>query len=378
MLHIGDSEEADERAPRAYGINTYRIKSPADMWELTLAASRLEALEHTPLLKGLVCARLFQSPFALHDSGGRLPLTRPFSFGYTVLAPILLGVVRWLVQALEEAEIDIILFLARDGYLIKKVYDRLKDHPTSEYLLASRTICTLAALETEEELKSVMSLPFSGTAEELLRQRFQLTEEELSGGGSTEERCSLILKKAAETRTRYRSFLKSYQTDGKRLGIFDFSSAGTCQMYLEKLLGSSMQGFYFERIVGADIRRSALSVTDFVHAMAADAAGWNYFYLEPLIKEPVPSLKNIAPDGSPVFCPDRMSAEQKRYVLEAQKGALSIIDEYLELTQGRLEEGLPGAAVEMLRCLDETYIDAGSFELENFDEFTNRLIRLKL
>jgi predicted HAD superfamily hydrolase len=76
-----------------------------------------------------------------------------------VAAPLYLGFAQWLIDQLRTAAVDKIYFCARDGKIVKEVYDRLRrnnpDLPPSTYLMISRRSLVFASLDSlgEEELK---------------------------------------------------------------------------------------------------------------------------------------------------------------------------------------------------------------------------------
>jgi predicted HAD superfamily hydrolase len=76
-----------------------------------------------------------------------------------VAAPLYLGFTQWLIDQLRMAPVDRIYFCARDGKIIKEVYDRLRrnhpDLPPSTYLMISRRSLVFASIDSlgEDELK---------------------------------------------------------------------------------------------------------------------------------------------------------------------------------------------------------------------------------
>ena len=89
--------------------------------------------------------------------------------------------------------------------------------------------------------------------------------------------------------------------------------------------------------------------------------------------------------GKPVLSLDMLSGQDVSILLLARKASEKVIyqrisgfcDEYLRLTRGRLEDGLSQAAMQMLGSLEDC-LNTGGIALENFDEFTNRSIQVRL
>lgn len=62
----------------------------------------------------------------------------PYYYGFVYGGFLILGYVNWIHEVAKKNNFDKILFLARDGYILKKVYDELFNDIPSEYVLWSR------------------------------------------------------------------------------------------------------------------------------------------------------------------------------------------------------------------------------------------------
>lgn len=82
-------------------------------------------------------------------------------FGYNYFGSLLLGFVKWLNENLKSEKINKVYFLSRDGYVMKRAFDLIKDDSIkSYYFYASRraTIVPLLwKLEKEEEIFDVIT-----------------------------------------------------------------------------------------------------------------------------------------------------------------------------------------------------------------------------
>lgn len=387
-MHVGDSDELDGRAAKAHGIDPYGIKSPQDMAELTAVGRILLQVEEAAGMQNRICARIHNDPFALHACGGRLPVSSPWELGYAVLGPLLTGYVHWLCGRLSEEPVDVMLFIARDGYLVKKVFDLwkcAKGHgklPESVYLMASRAFLTLASLRDEADILYAAGLPFDGSPEEMLKKRFCLGEEELLRREADEEASGYILRHAgailsrgAEAGKGYREYLRGLGLWGRRMGIYDFVSTGTCQMCLEKIMGSSLKGYYFQHMQDSLERKKRLAVEDFVGGQKPDYECDNYFLLESWMKAPHPSVKYVTARGEVKYCESRVRAEQREYIACLQEGALEFCRDYLKETDApEADAEMERLAVSMLPYVDREFLHTDMEELSYYDEFSARSV----
>ena len=62
----------------------------------------------------------------------------PYQYGYINGGILILGYVEWIHRQAKQQHMDKILFIARDGWIMKQVYDKLYDDIPSEYVYLSR------------------------------------------------------------------------------------------------------------------------------------------------------------------------------------------------------------------------------------------------
>lgn len=117
-LHIGDNYEADFEKPSQYGIDSYYVMSAKDMLmhsSLSGIVSHVNTVSDSICL-GLVIAKLFNSPFALSSTNGKVYFKQSKTYGYCVYGPLLEKFLIWLYYNSRKDSIDKLLFFARDGF----------------------------------------------------------------------------------------------------------------------------------------------------------------------------------------------------------------------------------------------------------------------
>ena len=221
---------------------------------------QLDESRESNILMGLVIAELFNNPFSLYQSKGIPTVQNAYQIGYNFIAPVLSNFVIWLINQLKKKDYDTILFIARDGYLIKRLYDEairqlnLENMPKSVYFLTSRRAGISALANNKEYLRYAANLPYHGSPEEMLQNRFLIEPDEIMDfdEGTTpliEDYVSLhresIHKKTIQLKEGYLSYIKKLKLESKQLAIFDFVSTGTCHMCIEKIMDQKLDGLYF-------------------------------------------------------------------------------------------------------------------------------------
>ena len=130
LTHFGDNHHSDYVQARQHGINAIHLETKKS----TVQSARTPT-QH--LLEGM---KKFYRGTILSDLSESQIFWR--EFGYGVGGPLLFGFVSWLIESLRISGVSTVCFLARDGYIMKAIYDRMamrtSDLPPSRYLYASR------------------------------------------------------------------------------------------------------------------------------------------------------------------------------------------------------------------------------------------------
>lgn len=200
-----------------------------------------------------------------------------YKFGYQKFGPLLYGFTKWLSESLKKEEIDNILFLSRDGYMMKRAYEALgyseKGIKTS-YFYCSRKSLRTALIWECDSYKHIIKY-MNKTKNVTLRNMLELfgfdelTNSKISADYGVDldyyipyekiSSCELFVQifedfkeqirgNSNEQRELLLEYLKN-NIDGKICGIVDIGWHGSLQYYLEKFveqnkLDISFVGFY--------------------------------------------------------------------------------------------------------------------------------------
>jgi hypothetical protein len=249
------------------------------------------------------------------------------------------------------------------------IFDRLETRLKSEYFLISRTASVVAGIRDEHDLEYAAGLPYDGDMKQMLRKRFRLSEREIKRDVSTIPELikyyqKKILERAAQERENYRKYISGYQFGkGERIAVFDFVSTGTCHMNLERIMDMKLTGF---------------NVIDFVNGDKEKSKYYNYLFLEPLIKKCTPSLQSIREDGSPMYCKEYYSPQQVEYIGEVQKGALEFVDDYIRSNFKKEIVNVREYVLGLLSVFNDEHFHMSDNMVQNYDEFSARMIELSI
>ena len=146
LLHVGDNLKSDYLIPRKKGISAF----------------------HIPHTSATMLQQLFDTSSNYENSLFRFTkytnhYTDIFSIvGYCEFGPLLYGFISWIIKQSKENKHEKVFFLSRDGFLMQKVYERLKkeDSPNSTYFYASRRALQVASIHLNPDFSYVMSHMF--------------------------------------------------------------------------------------------------------------------------------------------------------------------------------------------------------------------------
>ncbi|MGL5042393.1 MAG: HAD family hydrolase, partial [Culicoidibacterales bacterium] len=208
-----------------------------------------------------------------------------YRIGYEACGAILLAFTKWVIEQAIRDGTEHLYFLARDGFLVKEIYDKIASSydnaPRSHYLLASRRCYNTANLKSEQDILDSISLSFSKVPlYKILEARYGISRDEIDrdilnklGFSSDEEVVDikrksqlnkfkrvvtelklLILDKAAIERKALLSYLgEKGLNNNTNIAVVDIGHNGSLQESLGSLLGERVDigGYYFMTYHGA-------------------------------------------------------------------------------------------------------------------------------
>lgn len=357
-LHIGDDEEADILPARIRGIEACHVLSARRMLEFS-CYRKLEFCADSLLEKtaaGCFTAKIFNSPFEMKDGKGII--RKKEDYGYLFMGPLVLKFCLWLIEKVRGEDVKNILFSSRDGYIIKRVYEYLRENcfseeelPDAVYLYASRAAYVSMSLYGEEDIRFAYGLAYDGRPEEMLRERFKLSEEEIEEYDEEKypdfwdymkKHFDRILKKSALYREHFLEYILANHIEINEKSVyFDFVSSGTCQRCLQRVIRQPLKGYYFS-YADSKYTRDILDIEELFHnqfGCVNDSFLCNYYlFLENIFTSAEPTLKEFGAQGKAVFMRESRTKEQLEELAEIHRGIM----EFVRDIAGVLNKNLAG------------------------------------
>ena len=353
LVHIGDDLEHDVFPALALGIGAVWVPSALALarsagYDICLRYAR--TLSERCLL-GLAFARAFADPLAPRQPAA---LSRPDRIArYAALAagPMLAGFLTWLVDSARQDRPDLVLFAARDGYVLQRCYDELArrqpdwELPPSRYLYTSRHASFLAVADDLEYAYDVQGMAESGynaacSFAERMQIYYGLAPGEIAPpreGESFRDYCarhSDAIQAHAEKarRASLRYFESAELRPGMRCFFVDFVAAGSTQSFIGRIAPFRLEGRYVAR---RSVLRHFPPELESYLPEGTPFLG-QYMEMESILTSPEPSLDRYAPDGEPVFAAELRSEEMLEQTRLVHAALWEFLEEYFRLLPDRI------------------------------------------
>ena len=360
ILHIGDDLKADVTIPKNFGIATYHTPSA---WEVLCNSSLSElasgiTTDYASAVTGCVIARLFNNPYSLGKTEGRVTIKDNRTMGCCVFGPVILTFLLWLEWQKEKCSISRFVFMSRDGYFLKEDHDCLcaafDKEADSIYIGISRQLAMTAAVRTEEDLVRFLEMPYTGSISEMLEDRlgFLLREAdqnaaaEADGHGCAGTDAELkkvigrhgreLLAAAGEIRADYKAYLDRFGLNDDD-AVVDLGYYGNNQRYLNKITGADMPGFYFNADLSEKNENAQSQKMHACFQSGEDKTAENsevlkrMIFLESFLTAPYGMVREVSADGEFGCAPDGGNQKFFKDKEEINEGVREFIKDYCVL-----------------------------------------------
>ena len=343
-LHIGDSLENDIEPAAAAGIRTVHIPAARDM----AAADGLDPAEFASMnisekvLAGLVVEAGYADPFRTEENiyGFR-------GYARMALGPVLLGYAAWLSEVLSESEYEKVLFASRDGWLVKRLYEKCRNAdpklPEPMYFYTSRKSAFQPNMATDGWMMQMAVRGENMEPEEIMTNLFGLDMDDVmlyspqaydSILSYIRAHADAVRNKACEAKKNYLLYM---QNSGlKRDGTYAFAdlvAAGFTQNMLEHFAPFRLRGLYLGR---REMESEILSEIDDYFNGQQSFVTKHFMDIEVFMTSPEPSVDGFDSEGRPVFEKELRNMAEIESVRRVHEDILKLMDEWLGLCGGTL------------------------------------------
>lgn len=284
MFHIGDNPIADVKAPMSIGISAMRYKQVKERF-----------FDKNPSIKNIARLNLnTQNILGLRILNSHKTKNTKENYwealGYNQGGPIAVAFLSNILEIIKYKNLTDLYFLARDGYLFKKLYDLIYNPdtmPKPHYVYATRKLKKMCLDNNDHIIEN-------------------------------EQTCE------------YRKYLESINRKGNKIGLIDTcAGAFSAQALIEKLSSNiNYLGIYL--VANTNFKYDYISLSGKTRFIIDELMNWDIF--EILFSSPEYPLEAIK-NCKPIFRNDNDSREefQKTIFPYLEKGMLRFTKEYIDI-----------------------------------------------
>lgn len=314
IMHLGDNFHSDFNNPKLYGIDSVYIEKIIDTFlENNIRSKKLLNKNKNNIGVSIMLGLSAFSCFNKNDKNKDKNYWRNFGFIYG--GPAVFSYMNWLKKQIIKEDIKEVLFVARDGYSLKKVFDIIKpEYIKTHYIYAPRIIYYLIALDFKyynlgDSVKSVLEY-YKDKDEYLEKQTPSSTALYNEGYKFILSNIEIYKNLAKQEYQNYKEYIEKFNIDKDNIGIVDTGSLfKTSQKIISLFLGKeNIIGYYWILFKNKYYKSNQYKAKSFEKEVKSKISDWNL--IEFLITSPEPPIKNIV-DSKPIYSiPSKY--EQKR------------------------------------------------------------------
>lgn len=407
ILHIGDDLYSDIEASKNVGIESFRIYNAEELFDAVggFGLDKYMKTVSDRIKVGMINSVLFNSPFQFENENADIRLNTSWNIGNIVCAPMICDFMVWFRESVKECNIENVWFSARDGFLLKSLYEIMGEND-SEYFLTSRIAAIRAGVKDELDISYVDSMKYFGTVEDNLKVRFgiDVTADELLENGLEEtgteagfnvqpddyvdedsQRGLLkykrqILDKTVIQKDNYGKYINSLNLKSGDIAFFDFVAKGTTQMYVQRLIDNHIKGLYFLQLEPEFMKDKGLDIEPFYSEEEKNSSEIfeNYYILETLLTAPHPQVLEFDDEGKPAYAKELRGERELHCFEQMQSGVMDFFEKYFALVPKECRNINKQLDEKILSLIHKLKIEDAEFmSLVVEDPFFNRMTEVK-
>ena len=329
VLHIGDNRKSDFIIPERLGIPAIRYLSVFKQFRHT--DRRYEKYrDQAPLSLGLsILFGVLAYDRICRKCASDTPNTNYWGdLGYCYAGPVGYAYTRFVDKTASDNGIGGLLFVARDGYLLQKIFNTFHSEMPSAYIYAPRFlnhICRLDYIRKNTAQAQAIIDFYRGQSPEINA----LFDDTQNPHDFIQTHKKLFQPLSEIQMDRYRSYLKRHIPQVEKYALVDtitgeFSSQKILQAALQKEVLGIYWGICEEHSVHKYDQRTFMGIH---HGQAPDYFTLNWNFMEFLMTSPEHPVKDIGPDDNPIFADRESPYEVKRANLypDIEAGAMRFV-----------------------------------------------------
>lgn len=309
VLHIGDNGVTDVSSPSKLGISTIKYETIVAQYLKINARTRYFSKKANDLSASILIALE-----ANRWNNFRIDSQKDNNYwkelGYMYAGPFSYGYMHFVLKTVEENHLNNLLFVARDGYTLERVFHVLNSQIKTSYVYAPRFVNLICRLDFPPALTRQSQPIVEYFAERNTEIKNLVDKSEFNHSDDyynlIQDNLELFTKASQKYYNNYKNYINKYV--GKNTGIVDtISRFFSSQTLIEKISQKKCLGIYWGILSGGN--QDEVDFIPFVEGTCADKnkpEGYDLFtknwdLIEFLIASPEYPIKNVDSTGKPEY-----------------------------------------------------------------------------
>ena len=323
IIHIGDNYDADVKAPLKLDIDAHWVNKYFDTFIDNPLNYKFKS--YIEQVKGKAFASWHLALIAYQWCFNKINLKDYFWFlGYTFAAPIAIGYCNFIYKTLKKNGINIAAFVSRDGYLLKKLMEKMYPNLGIKYVYvyASRIL-------------NIQNFADYNNEHQYLKVILKQNDIDFNESDTFEELEKIYKKNEKDIKNKTIEFRKEYEKHLETLGIQDKDKIASIdcttgrfssQKFLSKFWGDKLRfGIYLSKF------REDYHFKNYCYAEKLFTSNDKAVAIlnELFITSPEGTIKGIK-DGRVIYGKDKEAQTRTEVVQKIQKGVFDYLKVYKE------------------------------------------------
>lgn len=326
IFHIGDNEKSDIEAANSIGIDTYRVRNIIDNFinapssvKYSLYWNDNKSFQSSIYMSML--AKRYEQTDSMFDSYYS-------ELGYSLGGPLALGYLNYICREAKENKIDLLLFAARDGYILKYLYEKYfkdKYRIRCEYAYLTRATILSSTLNYHDEeryLKTILIMAKKSISDINIHQNYDDNKKEFKKYKKD------ILNWANNNKRNLYNHLKKICGSSKNIAVVDMTTYYfTSAIGAKDIIGDRVKMGIFS---GTFNVRTTITNETFCKRVLTPEDVEMLEISETLITSPEPPIIGVDDKGAPVYQTIFDKDREERYY-RITEGIEKYISDFLDI-----------------------------------------------
>ena len=295
ILHIGNNIHSDHNMAFKSHINAYHYIEP--MYELFDKYPKIQYFYNkniNSLTSGIIVGILVKKFL----ESGKKNIDYWKYFGYFIGGPVCYGMTKFVYDEVKNNNIKDVIFVARDGFTIEKIFKLLDNSIKTNYIYAPRILNLLINIDYKDKLpweNKVNSLiNILKTMDKELNLNLNINYNSKKDYTFIETNYKTIKELSNKIKNAYSKYISAFNIKDKTIGLFDVSAGNFSSLKIMKNIfpNSNIYGLYWLISGNKDGIWCNSYQKDFVHYLN------NYEIIEFIITAPELPIKYIDLEGN--------------------------------------------------------------------------------